>query len=487
MQRLSFITLLLLGFIGSVSAQNPHGDDFIIDCKECHNPGGWSVDLETMAFSHDSVGFELEGRHEQITCKDCHTTLVFDEVGNDCVDCHTDIHNMSVGNDCVRCHDSESWLVNNIPELHEQNGFPLLGQHRVADCTDCHRDESELEWSRIGNECVSCHMEDYMAALEPNHQLAGFSTECTECHAPLAQDWTVDNFHGFFPLEGGHDIDDCAACHLDDNYANTSPECVSCHQDDFDATSEPNHQDAGFSTDCAQCHDPLTPGWGGTGDFHMFFPLEGGHDIQDCNECHEGTDYAAASPECVSCHLDDFQATTEPDHEAAGFSTDCLECHSPAADTWGAENFHLFFPLEGGHDVQDCNQCHDGNDYAAASPECISCHQDDFNNADSPNHVDAGFGTNCLECHTTNNWDSAILDQHDGLYFPIFSGRHDNEWNTCDECHTTPENYMMFSCIECHEHDDPADLADIHDEDDITGYVYESSACYGCHPTGEAE
>ncbi len=75
-----------------------------------------------------------------------------------------------------------------------------------------------------------------------------------------------------------------------------------------------------------------------------------------------------------------------------------------------------------------------------------------------------------------------FADQHDGLYFPIFSGKHDNEWNTCDECHTTPGNYNMFSCIECHEHDNPGDLADEHDE--VSGYVYESNACYTCHPNG---
>lgn len=409
MHRLSFIALSFLVFVGIAQAQNPHGDELKIDCKACHNPGGWTVDYNNMDFSHDTLGFALEGRHQEIACKDCHTNMVFEEMDNDCISCHTDVHSMSVGNDCARCHTSDNWLVNNVPELHEQNGFPLFGQHRIADCTQCHISESELEWNRIGQDCASCHIDDYMASIEPNHQMAGFSTECIECHLATADNWSAGNFH-------------------------------------------------------------------------LFFPLEFGHDIQDCNECHNGSDFAAASPECSSCHLDDFQATTNPDHQAAGFSTDCLECHGPVADNWGAQNFHQFFPLEAGHNIQDCNQCHDGNNYSAASPECISCHQSDYDNVNSPNHVTAGFGTDCIQCHTTNNWGSALFDQHDAQYFPIFSGRHRNEWSTCDECHTTAGDFSMFSCIDCHEHNNPSRLANEHDE--VSGYVYESNACYSCHPDG---
>jgi hypothetical protein len=68
------------------------------------------------------------------------------------------------------------------------------------------------------------------------------------------------------------------------------------------------------------------------------------------------------------------------------------------------------------------------------------------------------------------------------MYFPIFSGKHDGEWNDCAECHTTPNDYTLFSCIDCHEHDDPAELAS--DHSGVSGYVYESNACYACHPDG---
>jgi hypothetical protein len=40
----------------------------------------------------------------------------------------------------------------------------------------------------------------------------------------------------------------------------------------------------------------------------------------------------------------------------------------------------------------------------------------------------------------------------------------------------------LFSCTDCHEHNDQADLADEHD--DVKGYVFQSKACFECHPKG---
>ncbi|MCZ4408481.1 hypothetical protein O3Q51_06660 [Cryomorphaceae bacterium 1068] len=36
MYRLSFIIVLLLVYVGSASAQNPHGEGMILECKDCH-------------------------------------------------------------------------------------------------------------------------------------------------------------------------------------------------------------------------------------------------------------------------------------------------------------------------------------------------------------------------------------------------------------------------------------------------------------------
>jgi hypothetical protein len=94
------------------------------------------------------------------------------------------------------------------------------------------------------------------------------------------------------------------------------------------------------------------------------------------------------------------------------------------------------------------------------------------------NHNSDGFAHGCEMCHTTSNWNSSF---NHNAYFPIYSGAHNGEWNLCSECHTNPGNYAVFACINCHEHrrsnTDP-------DHNEVNGYVYESNACYSCHPDG---
>jgi hypothetical protein len=67
------------------------------------------------------------------------------------------------------------------------------------------------------------------------------------------------------------------------------------------------------------------------------------------------------------------------------------------------------------------------------------------------------------------------------MYFPIYSGDHEGEWNSCLECHTDPNNYSVFTCITCHTQ---ADTDDEHPLDEVPDYIYESNACLQCHPDG---
>jgi hypothetical protein len=73
---------------------------------------------------------------------------------------------------------------------------------------------------------------------------------------------------------------------------------------------------------------------------------------------------------------------------------------------------------------------------------------------------------------------------HDDLFFPIYSGKHDGEWDECSDCHTEPTNYSVFSCITCHEHNQ-SEMDNEHRE--VSGYVYDSDACYNCHPNGDSK
>ncbi len=473
MYRLSSIVLAFFGII-SILAQTPHGDKLNIKCAQCHNSEGWEMDYETIRFDHASTDFQLEGTHKKTDCKECHQTLIFEEAPDQCASCHNDIHNMSVGNDCMRCHSTQNWLVDDIPELHEESGFPLIGAHSNLSCIECHISDTNIRFDNLGNECIGCHNTDYAATQNPNHESAGFSTNCLECHDPFGIGWETANInHNFFPLTLGHDIQDCKECHTTGNYTDTSPDCVSCHQSDYVGTQNPNHENGGFSTNCVACHT-TNPGWT-PADFsnHDFFPLTLGHNIQDCNECHTTGTYSDVSPDCVSCHQNDYDNTQNPNHQAAGYSTDCVSCHTTNPGWTPATVNHDFFPLTLGHDIQDCNLCHTTANYADTSPDCVSCHQADYAGTQNPNHNSSGFSTDCVSCHTTNpGWTPATVN-HD--FFPLTLG-HDIQ--DCNLCHTTA-NYADASpdCISCHQTDYAGTQNPNHNS---AGY---STDCVSCHTT----
>ena len=115
--------------------------------------------------------------------------------------------------------------------------------------------------------------------------------------------------------------------------------------------------------------------------------------------------------------------------------------------------------------------------YTNTAADCAACHQAAYDATTQPSHLAAGFSTDCAACHSTAAWQPARFD-HDGLYFRIYSGKHRDKWTSCNVCHVSPSNYVVFSCLECHEHDRTR-MDDKHK--DIGNYQYESSACYACH------
>ncbi len=293
--------------------------------------------MDSITFDHSETEFALNGEHINVSCIKCHIDMIFSDTPMDCNDCHTDIHNQTEGNDCMRCHNTTTWIVDNIPELHEANGFSLTGAHVGLRCDDCHFSDSNLRFDRIGNDCINCHLDNYERTSQPDHMAAGYGKECTMCHDAFGTNWSV-NHDLFYPLVGAH--------------ARIENDCNKCHTNGFSNT-------------------PNT---------------------------------------CVGCHQANYDATTDPDHRAAQVSTECNMCHSEIA------------------------------------------------------------------------WRPAAID-HDGQYFPIYSGKHEGEWNVCADCHTNGNSFAIFSCIDCHEHSHQGELDGDHDE--VSGYKYESNACFACHPTGD--
>ncbi len=560
MYRLPFI--ILISFFASISySQNPHGDDFIVDCGKCHNPNGWDISIDTFHFDHDTISFPLSGQHKMLDCKMCHTDYIFSGTPSNCIDCHDDIHNMTVGEDCARCHNSASWLVDNIPELHESNGFPLMGAHVGLLCVDCHQSETQIRFDRLGNDCINCHLENYENTMDPNHKDVGFSEDCYLCHSSNSRDWEADAIdHSFFPLTLGHDTRDCKKCHLGEVLSDISSECISCHLNDFQDTNSPDHEVLNFSNDCVICHT-TDPGWRPArylqhdleffpiysgahegewnecvdchikpDDFSIFscivchgksetdgdheevaayvyedraclachpngsaednfnhnntgFPLTGAHIGVDCLDCHT-TGFAGTPTDCFACHGMDFEGSLNPDHQELNLPTDCVNCHTTDPE-WMPASFDIhddFYPLQGAHALisDDCVSCHNG-DYNNTPNDCFGCHSDDYNETIDPDHLQAGFSTDCTTCHNEDAWVPSTFD-HDAQYFPIYSGKHEGEWVQCIDCHTTPDNFTIFTCIACHKNPETDEL---HDE--ISGYIYDDNACLGCHPSGDAD
>ncbi len=232
--------------------------------------------------------------------------------------------------------------------------------------------------------------------------------------------------------------------------------------------------------DCQVCH--TSQSWKSVKFDHAVtgLRLRGAHSNLDCVSCHTLANFARVQTDCWSCHTDVHQ-------EKLG--KDCASCHSP--NSWDiinpvAAHRNTTFPLIGAHSNLDCKNCHRGavqGEFSMLKSECYSCHAENYQNAANPDHAGSGFSVRCEDCHGMLSWRPANFGNHE-QFFPIFSGSHSGVWNNCSDCHISPGNFRVFSCFTCHEHDQ-ARTNDKHRE--VSGYVYESNACYNCHPRGTGE
>ena len=126
-------------------------------------------------------------------------------------------------------------------------------------------------------------------------------------------------------------------------------DCYACHQADYAGATNPDHQALGFSHDCATCHGFAS--WSGATFDHAStgFSLTGAHATLSCSTCHTGGALSSANTACVSCHLNDFNKTTNPNHVQSGFPTTCQTCHMQEGNhevrtAWGFLAVRLPFP-----------------------------------------------------------------------------------------------------------------------------------------------
>jgi hypothetical protein len=390
-------------------------------------------------------------------------------------------HGDSFKKDCKECHTAEGWKIKKSEKSFDHNAtrFKLTGQHQTVDCRLCHK---SLKFLEAKSECAACHADIHKNTLGP---------DCGRCHNSKA--WIISNTNTItmhqmsrFPLLGNHAVADCALCHK--SYPNLQfeqlgVECVDCHLADYQATTSPNHQQLGYSTNCYECHGVRAISWNASSFEHGFFPLTAGHNIS-CMDCHTDGKFQKLPSDCISCHANDYNSTTNPNHQQAGISTTCADCHTtnPGWKPASFANHNNYYPLTGAHAkiANDCNTCHKGN-YSNTPNTCYDCHKADYDGTKNPAHSTAQFPKECENCHTTIAWEPSTFN-HDSRYFPIYSGKHKGKWTLCSECHTSPTNYTLFSCINCHEHSNKTSVDGEHKG--VNGYAYNSVACYTCHPKG---
>ncbi len=434
-----------------------HKAQFGANCEQCHTPKGWRVSLQ--ATREHFNRFPLIGAHATLDCDSCHKGAAvgqFRGLSTDCFSCHSQMYQQATTpnhkalgfpTNCMSCHTSmDSWYTANFDHL-KFTGFALTGAHATLECTACHIGG---KFTSTSTDCFGCHQKDFNGTTNPNHPAAGIPTTCQLCHSTAAwQPATFDHNLTKFPLTGAHAKLQCTDCHIGGNFSSTSTNCSNCHMKDYTAAKNPDHVAAMFPTTCQTCH--TTTAWSpSTFDHNAFtkFPLTGAHVTVPCASCHINGKFSGTPTACSSCHIAEFNKTTNPNHVAAGFPTDCSVCHTTTS--WlGAifDHSKTGFPLTGAHTTLACATCHVNGNYNL-SPACSSCHLNDYNTATNPDHKAAGFPLGCSICHSTSAWQPSTFN-HSNTGFAL-TGAHVNV--ACASCHVggkyagTPTD-----CYSCHK------------------------------------
>ena len=165
------------------------------DCFQCHNEHHGRkfemIRFNEEKFNHNLTGYKLEGKHQEIDCKKCHTSdfiknkdikkrpNTFLGLEVKCISCHEDYHQNTLStSDCISCHDTKSFKPATKFD-HNTADFKLIGKHKTVDCKECHKMETKngkdfQKFNNIAfNDCKSCHENPH------NKSITG---ACTKCH-----------------------------------------------------------------------------------------------------------------------------------------------------------------------------------------------------------------------------------------------------------------------------------------------------------------
>lgn len=451
-----------------------------IDCHSEHHGRRFdAVRFDADNFNHNLTGYELEGAHRAVECRECHQSGniasaelrkrndTYLGLGESCLSCHSNYHRGTLPVSCTDCHTMDAWEPASGFN-HAETDFPLRGAHQQVACVDCHEKstrngETFQEFAGVSfSTCTDCHTDIHEGR---------FGTRCTDCHTERSwhQLKSTNRFiHNAtdFPLEGLHANVTCAECHTTGSYRNevAHAKCTDCHSDYHEGDFA---QSDGSAEDCSSCHTVQRPftytSYGLEEHQESHYPLEGAHLATPCFACHQSDnekwEFAWESTSCISCHDNIHEGYISDSYYP---ENDCESCHNP--EQWAAVEFdhnQTNWTLEGAHSNVSCATCHwesgpsrtvESQVFRGLSTDCASCHD----NPHGQQFEKSGI-TQCTDCHSLGNaWNISNFD-HSTTDFPL-TGKHANV--TCDECHFSEvqENgdervvYKIprFECIDCH-------------------------------------
>lgn len=297
---------------------------------------------------------------------------------------------------------------------------------------------------------------------------------CENCHATTS--WKMRSDAKFshastgFELTGIHKKIECRACHKKLLFAGADKLCASCHTDVHKGE---------LGSDCLRCHS--TQVWNIPDMIQRHqqtrFPLLGQHALAPCQSCHAqyaNQQFTGNPTTCIGCHRKDYQNSKNPNHPAAGFSTECTQCHQVNAMAWsgGFDHQVTAFPLTGAHLAVQCTKCHTSNAFKSTPQDCFTCHTADYNAVQNPNHAVGRFPHQCTNCHATSAWKPSQFN-HDNTAFPLV-GAHRTV--PCSQCHVNGQySGLSQNCIDCHR----TDYTGVTNPNHVTGQF--STVCLTCH------
>lgn len=468
-----------------------HGQLEDTDCLTCHSDHmdrdfemiHWDPSKED--FDHFVTGYEIEGKHLDLECSDCHQkTFIKSEdvldyafskktadvlastflgLGTSCVDCHVDVHFKEFEDrSCQDCHTEDSWNDARDDYDHDiDTNFPLRGAHQELMCEKCHsesqapiNDHLVQKFTGLKYDlCTECHQDEHSGS---------FGSNCLKCHTEstfkqVDLTGSFDHQTTRYPLVGKHVTVNCNSCHLhEDRFKLTTSfdQCEDCHSDPHDGIfDKPDRQ-----VTCDQCHNVrgfFPPLFGVLEHRETRFILDGAHLAQPCIFCHFPDDepmYRWQPLACTSCH-DTIHGDQFRDYQQN--ENWCENCHKTSEWTdLGFDHASTDFPLTGKHRNISCSACHQDNGmevvYENTDTNCAACHRDV--------HASQFQTQMCSHCHSTSDWHINEFDHLALTKFPL-DGQH--EILTCGECHKYEESLgtirfkpVPHKCQDCHSFGD---------------------------------